>query len=119
MRGGETEHEKTERKRTGVRLTTLKIDGKYLATGSEDGFLLVWEVKTGSLVYRSRTHSHWVWDLAWLPSSVSSLPLSLFLLFIRSLPFSPPTFITFSPPSISCYWSIVDYHRTRFRLLQL
>eukprot|EP00026_Physarum_polycephalum_P001860 Phypoly_transcript_01863.p1 GENE.Phypoly_transcript_01863~~Phypoly_transcript_01863.p1 ORF type:complete len:975 (+),score=155.41 Phypoly_transcript_01863:99-3023(+) len=51
----------------------FSADGEYLATGSEDGFLLVWEVKTGSLVYRSRTHSHWVWDLAWLPDS-SSFP---------------------------------------------
>ncbi len=49
------------------------LDGNFLATGSEDGYLMAWDVNSRNLVYRSRTHSHWVWDLAWLPDNVSYL----------------------------------------------
>ncbi|MEM6527759.1 MAG: TIR domain-containing protein, partial [Chloroflexota bacterium] len=42
-------------------------DGRYLASGSRDGVVMVWDMTTGEQVYRFANHELWVWALRFHP----------------------------------------------------
>ncbi|MEL6270713.1 MAG: WD40 repeat domain-containing protein, partial [Chloroflexota bacterium] len=42
-------------------------DGRYLASGSRDGVVLVWDLETDEQVYRFANHELWVWALQFHP----------------------------------------------------
>lgn len=55
-------------------------DGTAIATGSEDCCTVVWNVASNTprpgVAYRSKTNTHWVWDVAWVHQNNESSALS-------------------------------------------
>jgi WD40 repeat protein len=52
-----------------VNVVAYAPNGKYLASGSIDGYVRVWNAHTGQLLLTYSGHSNNVWSLSWSPDS--------------------------------------------------
>ncbi len=50
-----------------VNSVTWSPDGKYLASGSEDETVKIWDAKSGESLKTLEGHSHFVWSVSWSP----------------------------------------------------
>jgi WD40 repeat protein len=50
-----------------VRSAAWSPDGRFLASGSEDGAVRIWDAETGALLRTLAGHTDWVLSAAWSP----------------------------------------------------
>ncbi|MEE1097422.1 MAG: TIR domain-containing protein [Bacteroidales bacterium] len=50
-----------------VNSVTWSPDGKYLASGSEDVLVIIWDANSGERLKTLEGHSHFVWSVSWSP----------------------------------------------------
>lgn len=54
----------------GINSLTWSPDGKFIASGSDDGSVQIWDAKTGDKKVIYTGHAHWVRAVAWSPDGI-------------------------------------------------